>query len=111
MRLLINWLMKPVQPGVELQRIIETILGFLWPPKLPVVESVREAFAGEASDNLGDGIIGPAKLKPFRDGIHRVQWEQYQIQLREAARWMEAYEKELIAQGYHNTIHDVWERS
>ena len=99
--------------------MIAKILSLLFPPRLP--GQVRDWDARVPDAELDDSWAGPAKRKRYRDGIerhfaenihpiHRINFDQYHTQLMYAQIEMAAVEKDLIAQGYVNTIHDCWEK-
>ena len=54
----------------DIMQLAETILGKLFPPKLPRVESINMP----AEDNLDCGVIR-VYPKKYRDGIERVMTE------------------------------------
>lgn len=58
--------------------------------------------------------LGNTVIKERRDKTHRARWtgghDQYMAQLRQAEESMAAFQRDLVAQGYVNTIHDCWEK-
>ena len=100
-------------------KILSNLLSILFPPVLPGrirdwEQRVEEAFEEQ-------GSAGPARPKRYRNGIDRYFAEnklasyqsnnrQYQTQLRHAREEIVATERDLIAQGYTNTMHDCWEK-
>jgi hypothetical protein len=98
------------------------ILSKLFPPVLPGY--VRDWGEREEFWPHEEGSAGPARRKKYRDGIERYFAENSQpiptrylassramnAQLRYAEIQIAAIEKDLIAQGYVNTIHDCWEK-
>lgn len=98
--------------------MIAHILSLLFPPKLPSPIQNWE----ERTENTFEeqGCAGTAKRKRYRNGIERhfaenspvwrIDRNQYQQQLIRAEAGIDVFERELIAQGYTNTIHDCWEK-
>ncbi len=100
--------------------MIARILSFLFPPKLPgrihdwpEPEPTRylaeeQGWAG----NVKRRFTGIEKhwMMDREPKIYRVDRKQYRAQLLHAEKHMVALEKDLIAQGYVNTIHDCWEK-
>jgi hypothetical protein len=99
--------------------LLSRILSILFPPRLPgkirdwderVEPRIEEqGWAGNVQEHYRDAIQRHwAESAP----PYRAHWgsPEYRAQLRNAEETMLEWEKELIAQGYINTIHDCWER-
>lgn len=95
------------------------LLSILFPPGLP--GKVRDWHERVEQRTDEQGWAGNVREKQFRDAIQRhwaetstrESWEQFakrQTQLMHAAGMIDLLEKQLIAQGYVNTIHDCWEK-
>jgi hypothetical protein len=50
--------------------LIERILSTLFPPKLPCLREYT-GLVNEQPEDIGDGVIGHAKKKKYRDAIER----------------------------------------
>lgn len=97
---------------------IERFLSFVFPPRLPGsmdlserVEYDEQGSCGKAQRKLyANGIERHfaeqriAKCKQWYSGTHR----QYLAQLRNAEAQMAEHERELVAAGYVNVVHDEW---
>lgn len=108
--------------------MISRILSWLFPPVLPGY--VRDWSEREEYWPHEEGSAEPPKLKKYRDGIDRHFAEQglsigtpvwqresfttfmarHSLQLHNAEKEIAAVEKDMLAQGYTNTIHDCWEK-
>ena len=93
------------------------LLSWLFPPVLP--GRVRDWHERIDPVQREEGWAGNVRRR-YRDGIDRyfsenppptIRWgsPEYRAQLREAEQAMLACERDLISQGYVNTIHDCWE--
>jgi hypothetical protein len=95
---------------------ISHLLSKLFPPKLPGRLSVRDEQGFDEQ-----GCAGNVQPKQYRNGIerhfaentraiHRSTWAQYHIQLIHAQKEIAVFERDLVTQGYVNTMHDCWEQ-
>lgn len=93
------------------------LLSILFPPRMPgkvrdwneriEYRAEEQGWAGNVREHYHDAIQRHWAERPAP--VHLFSRE-YQMQLRYAAKEMAAVERDLIAQGYVNTIHDCWEK-
>lgn len=102
--------------------MIAWLLSKLFPPRMPGKvrdweerEPVKTIFTEEGwAGNVRRKYTGIEKhwraVDDARHKSRRIDSRQYWAQLREAEKYMATVEKDLLAQGYVNTIHDCWEK-
>ena len=71
---------------IQFRKLLEKLVGKIFPVKLPTIPESVEKFAGAEDDIVESGIVAKHESR-FMNGIHRVRAESIAAEVEEFAEW------------------------